>query len=87
MLGNCGFPSGELGSQVLHELLHLVDRQSNLLHRVELSNSDRIVIHGSIVDRDGEGDTTLVCASVSFAHGQVRIVNLGGNTGAGKQFL
>lgn len=87
ILGDGGLPSGMLHCKVLHELNHLFDGESDLLHGVQLSNGDSVISHGALVDSDSEGDAALVRTSVSPAHGLLWIINLGGDAGANQKFF
>lgn len=87
VLGDSCLPSGELGCKVLHELNHLLDGASDLLHRVQLSNGDSVVSHGAVVDGHSEGDAALVRASVPPAHRLLRVINLRGDAGTNQKFF
>jgi len=87
ILGDSGLPSGMLSCKVLHELNHLFDGESDLLHGVEFSNGDGVVSHGAVVDSDSKGDTAFVCASVPSANSLLRVINLRGDASANQKFF
>ena len=84
---NSGVPSGELSDQVLEQGDHGLRAEPDLLHGVQLSDGDSVVLHGSVVDRDGEGNAALVSACVPPADGLLRVVNLRRDARSHQRFL
>lgn len=84
---NSGVPSGELSDQVLKQGDHSLRAEPDLLHGVQLSDGDSVVLHGAVVDRDGEGNAALVRARVPSADGLLRVVNLRRDACSHQRFL
>ena len=84
---NSGVPSGELSDQVLEQGDHGFRAEPDLLHGVQLSDGDSVVLHGAVVDRDGEGNAALVSACVPPADGLLRVVNLRRDARSNQRFL
>jgi len=82
-----GVPSGELSDQVLEQGDHSLRAEPDLLHGVQLSDGDSVVLHGAVVDRDGEGNAALVRARVPSADGLLRVVNLRRDARSHQRFL
>jgi len=76
VLLDSSFPSGVLCDQVPQQCDHLGGWQSDLLGRVQLTQSDRIVLKRTLVDSHREGDTALVCASIALTNSVRAVVNL-----------
>lgn len=87
MLLDSGVPSGELSDQVLEQGDHSLRAEPDLLHGVQLSDGDSVVLHGAVVDRDGEGNAALVRARVPSADGLLRVVNLRRDARSHQRFL
>lgn len=68
-------PSGMLLDQVSQKSDHLLAWKSDLLSRVELTESDSVILESALIDSHREGDTALVSASIPFTNGVRAIVN------------
>ena len=69
-------PSCEAIAKVSESLDTIVNRETSLLHSMQLSDRDSVVIQRVIVDSDGEGDAALIGASVPLADRVGRIIDL-----------
>ena len=60
-------PLGITSRQITYQLSKLADRQTNLLHRVKISQRHCIVLQSVEVDCDSEWDAALVSTRVPLA--------------------
>lgn len=84
---DCGFPSGVLSDHVSQKSNHIVDWKSDLLHGVELTDRDCVVLECPGVNSHSEGNTALIGSGVATAHRLGRVINLARDAGTHKLFL